>query len=220
MALLIISFLNTLLLCRCRFWSFWDVEGNEVQGVLCREAPGPTMLDTRMGDEGPSPASGEQGLSVLSPVKTKVSSVRPFFLQVFSSCWKKKQKMNGSVYLDFEYLKFISLSFPGLSLSFKVKMFRMTFLHVTLLFSLVWDVSRSPGDQTENLGLKFSLFFCSHKTLSVQLRPVLCLRKVASVQMSCYVSFPNIIEQLEVPKTGKSHAPLTSPIPCSSRTDL
>ena len=42
---------------------------------------------------------------------------------------------NGLVYADLEYLKFISLSFPGLCLSFKVKMFRVTFIHIWLHFA-------------------------------------------------------------------------------------
>lgn len=87
-----------------------------------------------------------------------------FFLQVFSNSLKKatENETDWLVRLELEYLKFNSLSFPALCLSFKVKMFRVRPLHIYIyiisicFLSFIWGIELSKGKAKQKS--EFSIF--------------------------------------------------------------
>lgn len=125
MCLLRVGSLNTLLLCQVSAWVIlrYIIDSNEVQWVFFRQEARPRSIGhppptSSMFWEHPPrphpPQTWEVSLSIFSPVKNRVSSVSGHSVSIFFSNILKKEKetnTNGYVYLEYEYLKFISLCF-------------------------------------------------------------------------------------------------------------
>lgn len=67
-------------------------------------------------------------------MENKVSLVRGHSSNLLKKYTEDETNRNGFVYLELEYLKFIPLSFPGLCVSFKVRMFRVMFTQIQFWF--------------------------------------------------------------------------------------
>lgn len=130
--------------------------------------------------------------------------------------WEKEKETNSSgyVYLELEYLQLISLSFPGLCVSFKVKMLRAALTHsFNLLLFFIWNAKLSIERIKQNLGLEFSF---TPTKLSLY-----NWGQFFSIWGKWHLSkchpvpvFPSAIYANRIPKVGKNHASLATPVAC------